>query len=112
MITTKIKIADGITPVLKGMQKQLAAYPKAAESKFISLTPLGDPNRWKNKKAPLGYIPGNARRSTALVNKNTIKADYPYAVPLDQGHSGQAPNGMTRPFAVWVAQQVKKIFGK
>lgn len=112
MITTKINISDGITPVLKGMQKQLALYPKEAEAKFISLTPIGDPNRWKSRKAPPGYIPGNARRSTHLINKNTIKADYPYAVPLDQGHSTQAPNGMTKPFEAWVRAKVKQIFGK
>jgi hypothetical protein len=112
MITTKIKITDGITPVLQGMKRQLQDYPKDAEAKFISLTPVGDPNRWKSKKAPPGYIPGNARRNTQLVNKNTIKANYAYAVPLDQGHSTQAPNGMTKPFEAWVRLKVKQIFGK
>jgi hypothetical protein len=112
MISTNIKISDGITPMLKGMQKQLKAYPKDAEAKFIALTPIGDPNRWKNPRRPAGYIPGNARRSTGLVNKNTIKADYAYAVPLDQGHSTQAPNGMTKPFQAWVRAKVKQIFGK
>jgi hypothetical protein len=97
MITTNIKINDGITPMLKGMKKQLQAYPKDAEAKFISLTPIKT---------------GNARSNTGLVGKNTISANYAYAQRLDQGWSGQAPTGMTRPFEAWKAAKVKQIFGK
>jgi hypothetical protein len=97
MITTNIKIKDGITPMLQGMQKALAAYPKDAEAKFISLTPIKT---------------GNARSNTGLVGKNTISANYAYAQRLDQGWSGQAPRGMTQPFETWKAAKVKQIFGK
>jgi hypothetical protein len=97
MITTNIKINDGITPMLKGMQKQLKAYPKDAEAKFIALTPIKT---------------GNARSNTGLAGKNKILANYPYAQRLDQGWSRQAPAGMTRPFEAWVKTKVKQIFGK
>lgn len=97
MIQVDIKIDDGITPVLKGMQRELNKYPQDAEAKFISLTPIDT---------------GNARRNTRLVNKDRIEANYPYAVPLDNGHSSQAPRGMSRPFEQWVKGKVKQIFGK
>jgi hypothetical protein len=97
MISTNIKITDGITPMLQGMQKALAAYPKDAEAKFISLTPIKT---------------GNARSNTRLVGKDTISANYAYAGRLDQGWSGQAPQGMTQPFEQWKRLKVKQIFGK
>jgi len=97
MITVDIKIDDKVTPVLKGMAKQLARYPQDAEDKFVSLTPIRT---------------GNARSNTALKNNDTIEARYPYAQRLDQGWSKQAPTGMTRPFERWVRAKVKQIFGK
>lgn len=97
MITVDITIDDGLTPVLQGMGKALKRYPQDAEAKFVSLTPIKT---------------GNARSHTKLVNNSTIEANYPYAVPLDKGHSKQAPNGMTQPFAAWARAQSKKIFGK
>lgn len=97
MISVDIKIGDKFTPVLKGMASRLARYPQDAEQQFKSLTPIDT---------------GNARRRTKLVNNDTIEANYPYAVPLDNGHSKQAPQGMTKPFEKWVRQQSKKIFGK
>jgi hypothetical protein len=39
---------------------------------------------------------GRAQRSTRL-RDTTIQAQYPYAEPLDQGSSRQAPAGMTEP---------------
>lgn len=97
MIQVDIKIDDGITPVLKGMQQELAKYPQDAETKFKRLTPIDK---------------GNARRNTNLVGNQTIEANYAYAVPLDNGHSKQAPNGMTKPFEQWVRMKAKQIFGK
>lgn len=97
MITVDIKIDDKVTPVLKGMAKQLAKYPQDAEAKFVSLTPIRS---------------GNARNNTNLKNNDTIEASYPYAQRLDQGWSKQAPMGMTRPFERWVRAKVKQIFGK
>ena len=96
MIKVDITINDKLTPVLKGMATQLAKYPQDAEAKFKSLTPIKT---------------GNARRNTNL-RGSTIEANYPYAVPLDNGHSKQAPQGMTKPFEKWVRQKAKQIFGK
>lgn len=97
MISVDIKIGDKFTPVLKGMARQLAKYPQDAEAEFIALTPIDT---------------GNARRRTRLVNNDTIEANYPYAVPLDNGHSKQAPQGMTKPFEKWVRNKSRQIFGK
>jgi hypothetical protein len=97
MISLDIKIDDGLTPALKGMQARLQQYPQDAEDKFIALTPIKT---------------GNARRSTSLVNNKYIEANYAYAVPLDRGHSKQAPNGMTKPFEAWMRTKAKQIFGK
>jgi hypothetical protein len=97
MITFNAEIKDGLTPVLKGMAKELKKYPKDAEAKFISLTPIRH---------------GNARRNTRLNNNNIIEANYPYAQRLDTGWSRQAPNGMTKPFDIWMKQKSKQIFGK
>jgi hypothetical protein len=97
MIQLNIKIDNGIIPVLQGMKKALANYPKQAEAKFKSLTPVKT---------------GNARRRTRLSNNDIIEANYPYAVPLDNGHSRQAPQGMTKPFAEWVNEKTKYIFGR
>jgi hypothetical protein len=54
---------------------------------------------------------GNARKRTRL-NQDTIVADYPYAQRLDAGSSRQAPQGMTRPWQVWLNRQLKRIFGR
>jgi hypothetical protein len=97
MISVDIKIDDGLTPVLKGMQKKLNQYPQDAEVQFVRLTPIRT---------------GNARRHTHLVGNKTIEANYPYATRLDHGWSKQAPNGMTKPFELWMRAKVKQIFGK
>lgn len=97
MLNANIKIDDGITPVLKGMKRELQRYPQDAEAKFKSLTPIDT---------------GNARANTKLKNKDEIEANYPYAQRLDNGWSRQAPQGMTKPFEAWVRQKSKQIFGK
>ena len=97
MIDVNIKIDDGITPVLKGMARELARYPQDAEKEYKSLTPIDT---------------GNARRRTKLASNDRIEANYPYAQPLDNGHSRQAPQGMTKPFEKWVRGKLKQIFGK
>jgi hypothetical protein len=97
MLKVDIKIDDGLTPVLKGMAKALKRYPKDAEAEFVKLTPIRS---------------GNARRNTYLRGNDTIAANYAYAQRLDEGHSRQAPDGMTKPFEQWVAQKSKQIFGK
>lgn len=97
MISVDIRVDDGITPVLKGMMRELKKYPKDAEAEFVKLTPIKT---------------GNARQNTRLKNNDTIVANYAYAQRLDEGHSRQAPDGMTKPFDVWVKKKVKQIFGK
>jgi hypothetical protein len=97
MISVDIKIDDGLTPVLKGMQAKLNQYPQDAETEFLKLTPIRT---------------GNARRHTHLVNNRYIEANYAYAQRLDQGWSRQAPTGMTKPFEAWMKTKVKQIFGK
>lgn len=97
MINLNISIDDKLTPVLKGMSQQLARYPQDAEKEFKQLTPIDT---------------GNARRNTNLVGNDRIEARYPYAVPLDNGHSRQAPQGMTKPFERWQRAKSKQIFGK
>lgn len=97
MIKVDINIDDKLTPILKGMQKELASYPADALKEFKALTPIDT---------------GNARRRTTLVNNDTIEANYAYAKPLDEGHSKQAPYGMTKPFEKWQRTKSKRIFGK
>lgn len=55
---------------------------------------------------------GNAKRKTKLVG-DTIQANYKYAVPLDQGRSKQAPQGMSAPTEKYIARLIKgKILRK
>lgn len=97
MITIDIKIDDKLTPVLKGMTKELKKYPQDAEDKFVSLTPVRS---------------GNARNHTYLKGQDTIVANYAYAQRLDEGWSKQAPKGMSEPFERWVRQKTRQIFGR
>ena len=96
MIQVDIKVTDNIGKELAKVQKRLQAYPQEALTEFKSLTPVRS---------------GNARRRTTL-KRDTINADYLYAERLDAGWSNQAPQGMTRPFEVWVKKKIKQIFGK
>lgn len=92
-----ITVKDNFSSALKEMRKELYQYPKDAQGKYISLTPVRS---------------GNARRHTKLENSQTIHANYAYATRLDNGYSKQAPNGMTQPFEQWVKNKMKRIFGK
>ena len=85
---------DGIGLRLNQISKDLNQLPAEATVKMKELTPIDT---------------GNARRRTQLRNKTTIKADYPYAVPLDNGHSKQAPIGMTKPLFVWLKNKTDLI---
>jgi len=93
----KIDIKDAITPDLKRIQKELAALPKQALDKYVSLTPVAG---------------GNARRRTKLKGKDTISADYAYAGRLDEGYSKQAPEGMTTPWEKWLDNKLNNIMDK
>lgn len=87
---------DLITPSLARIQSQLAAVPQGAYQTWLTNTPRRT---------------GNARRRTTL-RGNTIRADYDYAVPLDQGWSRQAPQGMLRPTLRWLRQTLRNIIRK
>jgi hypothetical protein len=88
------KTSDGIGIRLTGMNKILNQLPDEALKKFRDLTPIRT---------------GNARRSTRLQNRRTIKADYHYATDLDAGKSKQARQGMTRPFAAWLKNRADTL---
>jgi hypothetical protein len=59
---------------------------------------------WKNI-TPIDT--GNAKRRTRLQGRK-IKANYNYAVPLDNGHSKQAPNGMSEPTERYIKQRIRR----
>ena len=96
MITVQIAGQDKIGQELQSIQQKLNALPQQAHAEFVDLTPIRS---------------GNARKRTRL-NQDTIVADYPYAQRLDAGSSRQAPQGMTRPWQVWLNRQLKRIFGR
>jgi hypothetical protein len=88
------KSADGIGLRLNQLSKDLNQLPAQTTAKLKELTPIDT---------------GNARRKTQLKNKTTIKADYEYATALDNGHSQQAPIGMTKPLFVWLKNKTDLI---
>lgn len=85
------KTSDRMTPSLKDIQKEIKRFPKLAYDFFVSVTPRQT---------------GNARNQTKLQGSK-IKAAYPYARPLDRGHSKQAPRGMTEPTLEYIKKQAK-----
>lgn len=87
--------ADRLTPDVKRIKAELENLPKAAFDIWRGVTPVKT---------------GNARRKTKLAG-NEIRADYNYAVPLDQGRSKQAPQGMLKPTDLFIKNKVKKILG-
>lgn len=91
------KTSDGIGLRLNGLKKDLAKLPDDAITKMKALTPIDT---------------GNARSKTSLTNRSTIKANYEYATALDNGHSKQAPTGMTKPLFHWLDQKVNLIVSK
>lgn len=72
-------ITDRLNKILKTLDNKNIA--KEAHRTFKDVTPIKT---------------GNARRNTNLMG-NQIDANYPYALPLNQGSSRQAPEGMTVP---------------
>lgn len=88
-----IRIADNITKSLSKKVDQLDGVAKDAYTFFKAHTPIRS---------------GNARSRTVL-KKDTIVAAYPYAQPLDDGRSRQAPDGMTRPTEAFVQKTTDKI---
>jgi hypothetical protein len=94
MIDLKITVKS--SGEIANIKKQLQQLPTEAFNYFKSITPRDT---------------GNARRRTKLTG-TTIKADYVYAQPLDEGHSRQAPDGMIKPTEKWLQRRIKQIKGK
>jgi len=51
---------------------------------------------------------GNARKRTNRINRG-VEAAYPYANRLNEGHSRQAPKGMTDPTVDKIQEYVRKL---
>lgn len=94
MTVTKTK--DTLSPSLDKLQKNISNLASDAYKNWVSITPIKT---------------GNARRRTRL-DKDTINANYPYAVPLDEGHSKQAPKGMSKPTERYIQQRMRAIMRK
>lgn len=93
----KIKLDyDRISGDLARIQRDLDNLPEEAFDVFRDATPIDK---------------GNARNKTKL-KRDTIVADYPYAVRLNDGYSRQAPDGMVEPTIKFLNKRVKQIFRK
>lgn len=93
----KIKVAKNkITPSLRKITAKFNELPQEAYKYWKAITPIRT---------------GNARRRTRLQGTK-IKANYNYAVPLDDGYSRQAPQGMSKPTEKFIKQQLKKAIRK
>ncbi len=91
---TRVRLkTSNIAPALDRKIKGLDSVPKSGYDHFKQITPIRS---------------GNARRRTRLQG-STIKADYPYAVRLDEGWSKQAPKGMVQPTIEFMSKLVNKI---
>lgn len=84
---------DTITPDINRKLSQLEDLPEGAYEVWRANTPRRT---------------GNARSKTRLQG-DTIRANYQYAVPLDEGSSRQAPQGMNVPTLKWLRQQLNRI---
>lgn len=94
MITFKV-LTNGILATTKKKAQQLQQLPKDAHRVWVQNTPIDT---------------GNARRKTQLKG-NVIDANYPYAVPLDQGHSRQSKQGMSKPTEAYIRRRLRTILG-
>jgi hypothetical protein len=94
----KVKqVKNSIGPRIRRKRRALERVPRQAYDFFVQTTPIDK---------------GNARRKTKFTktgNLSVIDADYPYAVPLNKGHSKQAPKGMTEPTIKYIKRLINKI---
>ena len=88
-----IKISDEIGRKLDNVITELRKLPEQAHKVFFDNTPRRT---------------GNARSKTRL-RGDTIMADYPYAVRLDNGWSKQKPQGMSRPTKQFIRNRLSRI---
>lgn len=91
------QVSDTVTPSLNRIQRDIQNLPEQAFKEYVRLTPVRS---------------GNARRKTRLQGTDTIAARYPYARPLDQGWSRQAPQGMSAPVFEYIRRLLRRIMRK
>ena len=96
MIEVKVDVRNQMSGQLRKIKQELAKVPQQGLVQFRALTPIRS---------------GNARRNTYL-DRDTIRADYPYAQRLDQGWSKQAPQGIVRPWEQWLRNRIRQIMGR
>ena len=85
------KERDRVTPSLGRIKLEVSKLPREAYNFFKDITP---------KKS------GNAKARTKL-QRETINANYPNALPLGKGRSKQAPRGMTQPTIEYIRRIAK-----
>jgi len=86
-------VRNRISKSLNRKTSDLVNVPKKAFKYFQKITPKDT---------------GNAKRSTRL-RGNIIDANYEYASYLDNGHSKQAKDGMTKPTSKYLDKLIKHI---
>lgn len=79
---------------LRRVQRFARSLPGEAAEHFRSVTPIRT---------------GNARSNTELRGGKNITANYAYANRLNEGYSGQAPQGMTEPTIAWIRSQLRGL---
>ena len=89
-------VKNAVGPSLGRIVAKLDKLPKEGYNHWKKITP---------KKT------GNAKRRTRLQGSK-IKADYDYAVPLDEGRSRQAPRGMSKPTVEYLDRRLRRILRK
>jgi hypothetical protein len=81
-----------ITPSIGKITARFNQLPKDAYNYWKNITPIRT---------------GNAKRRTRLQGSK-IKANYNYAVPLDEGWSRQAPRGMSKPTEEFIKRRISR----
>jgi len=89
-------VKNTMSPSLGRITAKIDKLPKDAYDYWKSITPIKT---------------GNARRRTRLQGSK-IKANYNYAVPLDQGRSRQAPEGMSKPTERFIKNKLRRTMRK
>jgi hypothetical protein len=91
----KVKIkSQAAQTKLRRIRNRLNSVPQRAHRYFVTETPIDT---------------GNARNKTKFIKGNTIYANYPYAVRLDEGYSKQSPLGMSTPTIEFIKKIVRRI---
>jgi len=81
-----------LTPSIGKISARFEKLPNEAYEFWKNITPIKT---------------GNAKRRTRLQGRK-IKANYQYAVPLDEGKSKQAPRGMSEPTDRYIKQRIAR----